>query len=131
MLPAALTSVYTADALVDSGRVLLVGYSIYNAHATDTGTVVFRDGTTTSAEARLVVACKALESQVVFASNGAINFERGVFVDVTGGTLTVIPQFITATRIVEHLALYDNATRDVDDVGLMKLASWMFDAALT
>lgn len=121
MIPAAQTTAYTADSLVASGRVLLVGYSIYNAHATDATLVQFRDGATTSAEQRLVVSVPAGASSVVMPGNGAIDFERGLFVDVTGGTPTVIPQYVTTTRIASMLALYDNATRDLDDIGLIKL----------
>lgn len=121
MIPAAQTTAYTADALVASGRVLLVGYSIYNAHATDTCIVNFRDGAVNTAESRLVVAVPALLSKEGLPGNGAIDFERGLFIDVTAGTPTVIPQYVTTTRIASMLALYDNATRDLDDIGLIRL----------
>lgn len=125
MLPAALTTAYTVDSLVTTGRLLLLGFSIDNAHASEDCVVNFRDGAGTGAESRLVVRVKALSSKENTFGNGAIAFERGIFVDVTGGTPTVIPQYLTETRVLDILAMFDNGTRDADQFGLARLMMWL------
>lgn len=127
MIPACRGYPYTANAQAYSGRGLWFGYSIRNVHATDATLITFRDGGATSAPAIGLVECLAGRSENQFPSGAAVRTESGLFIEIAGGTATVIPYYLTQTRAVEGIALYDDIDVGYTPPGLLQWLTWLQD----
>jgi hypothetical protein len=125
MLPAARACPFTADSLVYSGRGLFFGYSIRNTHATVTATVDFYDGTSTAGVLIGSVDCLAVRSENVFPSSAAVRTEAGLYIDGASATCTVIPYYMTQTRLMDGLTLFDDEDRNLDELGLARLMAFL------
>lgn len=127
MIPACRAIPYTANALVYSGRGLWFGYSIQNAHATDSTVVTFYDGVGTGGVKIGVVEVPGVSSGISFPNGAAVATEQGLFVGFSGGTPTIIPYYLTQTRLTDALALYDNDVAGVSPLGLLHVLEWLND----
>lgn len=125
MIPACRAYPYAANSLVYSGRGLWFGYSIKNVHATDTALVTFHDGLATGAPVLGYVEVIAGRSENQFPSGAAVRTESGLFIEIAGGTATVVPYFLTQTRAVEGIALYDDVDVGYTPPGLLKWLTWL------
>lgn len=127
MIPACQAYPFAVSSLVYSGRGLWFGYSIKNVHATDTALVTFRDGVSTAAKEIGYAECIAGRSENAFPNGAAVGTEQGLFVQIAGGTATVVPYYLTLTRLIAGLAVYDNADTDVNGMGLLHYLTWLAD----
>lgn len=125
MLLAARAQPYTAAAQVYTGRGLWCGYAIKNTHATAAGLVDFYDGASTSGVLIGTVAVAAGDSKTVFPTGATIRTESGLFLNPAGGTLTVVPYYLTQTRWLTGLAVTDDEDRNTDGYGAVRLLSWL------
>lgn len=125
MIPACQAYPQTASGLVYSGRGLLFGYSILNAHATASSVVTFHDGVSASSKVIGFAECLAVRTENALPNGAAIGTEQGLFVEIAGGTATVVPYYLTLTRLVESLAVYDNVDTDVNRNGLAHFLEWL------
>lgn len=127
MIPACSTLAYTASSLVYSGRGLWFGYSVRNVHADTATLVTFHDGTSTSAPIIGVEEVPFGTAKVQFPNGASVKTESGLFVELSGGTPTCTPYYLTQTRLTNALALYDNDVQGVNPEGLLHLLTWLSD----
>lgn len=127
MIPACQAYPFASSSLVYSGRGLWFGYSVKNVHATDTALITFRDGIGTGAKEIGFAECLAGRSENAFPSGASVGTEQGLFVQIAGGTATVVPYYLTLTRLIAGLALYDNADTNLSGTGLLHYIEWMTD----
>lgn len=125
MIPACRTLELTANGLVYSGRGLWFGYSIDNTAADADATVQFWDGIKSSSVLIGSVTVPMGASAIEFPSGAAVRTEAGLFVSGATSDTLVIPYFLTQTRLLDGLALYDDDTRGVDGFGLLRLGAWL------
>jgi len=121
MIPACRTLELVADGLVYSGRGLWFGYSIDNTGNSDDATVQFWDGVADSTVLLGSVFVPKGTSAIEFPSGASVRTEAGLFVSGAGADTIVVPYFLTQTRLVAGLALYDDETRGVDLFGLARI----------
>lgn len=125
MLPACRAYPYTVSTLAFSGRGLWFGYAIKNAHATAAATVNFYDGLGTGG---VLIGCELVPagtSKVEFPSGASVRTESGLYLEISGGTATVVPYYLTQTRLLEGLALMDDPDRNLDELALARLMVWV------
>jgi hypothetical protein len=121
MLVATRGQPFTVDALVYSGRGLWFGYSVKNAHATAVRSVDFYDGVAATGVLIGSVSVPALTSVCVMPGAAAVRTESGLFMDLSGDSTTVVPYYMTQTRVVAGVTLLDDEDRNTDGFGLLRL----------
>lgn len=125
MLPATRAYPYTVNTQVYTGRGLWFGYSIRNVHDTAPTLLTFYDGLGTGGVIIGVDEVPAGTAKVEFPSGAAVRTESGLFVGLSGGTPTVVPYYLTQTRLIEGLALIDDPDRNLDELALARLMAWV------
>lgn len=131
MLPVTRGQPFAVNSLVYSGRGAWFGYSIKNAHATDTSLITFYDGIATTGVPIGFVDVPAGRTEVSFPSGAAVRTESGLFIGFAGGTPTIVPYYLTETRLLDGLALFDDGDHNLDSVGLLKFITWLDDHGLS
>lgn len=125
MIPACRAIPYTASALAYSGRGLWFGFSVLNAHATESTVVTFYDGVGTGGVKIGFAEVPGVSSATEFPNGAAVATEQGLYVGIAGGTATVVPYYLTQTRLTDALALYDHEVQGVGPMGLLHLLTWL------
>lgn len=124
MIPACRTLELDADGLVFSGRGLWFGWSIDNTGGSDPVDVQFWDGLKGSSVLLGSVNVTNADTDNEFPNGAAVRCETGLFVTGASASCIVVPYFLTQTRLLDGLALYDDDTRGVDQWSLMRLLAW-------
>lgn len=73
--------------LVSTGSGRLVGWSVRNAHATDTVTVTVRNSRDASGDVMATFALDAGEDSTVWLGPGGVDFGEALYLEVDGGQL--------------------------------------------
>lgn len=120
-VPAARTLAIPADGVAFTGRGLLRGWALHNAEGTNATTVAVYDGGGTGGVPIVTFGAIAGGDNIVFPGQGAIAFERGLFVDRGAESITLVLYFNPETRILTSLGLFDDDTEDITELGIFRL----------
>ena len=124
MIPAALSSSYTASEVVFSGRGIFRGYAVYESGGTTDELVKFYDAASVGDTAKpLVPGVVVPKGTGVVESLGAMTcaVERGLTVVLSGGTARVTVFYNTEDRLWDGLALFTDGTVDADEWAIARM----------
>ena len=125
MIPAADALAITADALIFQGRGVMRGYSIAETGGSNDGLATIYDGTSNGGLRRLDLYVPKSTAASSLPGGGFFAVERGLYVDVTSGTVAITIFYNTQTRYLDLLNVFNNEDTDVSRFHLDLLLSGM------
>lgn len=118
MFPAAKSQHLLATGTLITGRALLRGWSLYNAHATDPeGAIIYDSATTTTVKPVAHPTAPAKSDSTRMPTGLGIYVEQGIYC-VLGTDVVLTVYYSAETRVLDLLAAVDE---DASDIGAFRL----------